>query len=91
MPGRRGALIGAAVSGNVNALKFYLKNRLPEKYFDKPKEAVKMKKTMPYSFGEKHIEYIRAYQDNVYNIAMSCGLPPTSCTWQLLPQLLRQS
>lgn len=36
------ALIGAAVSGNVNALKFYLKNRLPEKYSDKPKETVEI-------------------------------------------------
>lgn len=36
------ALISAAVSGNVNALKFYLKNRLPEKYSDKPKETVEI-------------------------------------------------
>lgn len=32
------ALIGAAVGGNVNALKFLLKSRLPEKYSDKPKD-----------------------------------------------------
>lgn len=36
------ALIGAAVSGNVNALKFFLKNRLPEKYSDKPKETIEI-------------------------------------------------
>lgn len=36
------ALISAAVSGDVNALKFYLKNRLPEKYSDKPKETVEI-------------------------------------------------
>lgn len=36
------ALIGAAVSGNVNALKFYLKNRLPGKYSDKPKEEIEI-------------------------------------------------
>lgn len=31
--------------------------------------AVKMKKTIPYNFGVKHLEYIRACSDNVYNIA----------------------
>lgn len=31
--------------------------------------AVKMKKTIPYNFGKKHREYIRACSDNVYNIA----------------------
>lgn len=36
------ALISAAVSGDVNALKFYLKNRLPEKYSDKPKGTVEI-------------------------------------------------
>lgn len=36
------ALISAAVNGNVTALKFYLKNRLPEKYSDKPKETVEI-------------------------------------------------
>lgn len=36
------ALIGAAVGGNVNALKFYLKNRMPDKYSDKPKENIEI-------------------------------------------------
>lgn len=36
------ALIGAAVSGNINALKFYLKNRMPDKYSDKPREEVEI-------------------------------------------------
>lgn len=31
--------------------------------------AVRMKKTIPYNFGVKHLEYIRACSDNVYNIA----------------------
>ncbi|MCM1525569.1 MAG: hypothetical protein NC120_14075 [Ruminococcus sp.] len=30
------ALMSAAVNGNVSALKFYLKNRMPDKYSDKP-------------------------------------------------------
>lgn len=36
------ALIGAAVSGNVNALKFFLTNRMPDKYSDKPREEVEI-------------------------------------------------
>ena len=30
---------------------------------------LRKKKTIPYNFGKKHIEYIRACEDNVYNIA----------------------
>ena len=40
--GVEAALIRAAVSGNVNALRFYLKNRMPDKYSDKPKETVEI-------------------------------------------------
>lgn len=36
------ALIREAAKGNVNALKYYLKNRMPDKYSDKPQTEIEI-------------------------------------------------